>query len=73
MTTAILTQSVQTDSNAASLMAQGIPTQAAIELSQAIAAHRTHGRRPNAQVQALTQTYSQGIRRAVVVPRGFMG
>lgn len=72
MATAILTQTVQSDSNAASLMEQGIPVQQAIDISNAIQAHRTYGHRPNSQVQALTQQYSQGIRRAVVLPRGFM-
>ncbi len=68
---AILTQTAQTDSNATSLMAQGIPTQAAIDLSNAITAHRTQGHRPSAQVQALAQIYGPGIRQAVVLPRGF--
>ena len=68
---AILTQTVQTETNANQLMAQGIPTQHAIDLSEAIAAHRASGRRPSAQVKALVQTYGPGIRQAVVLPRGF--
>lgn len=69
---AILTESVQTDRNATSLMAQGIPTQAAIDLSHAITALRVKGHRPSPQVQALVQLYGQGIRKALVLPRGFV-
>ncbi|NJN31717.1 MAG: hypothetical protein HC824_15805 [Synechococcales cyanobacterium RM1_1_8] len=70
-TPAILTDTVQTENNANQLMAQGIPTQHAIDLSEAIAAHRASGRRPSRKVKALVKTYGQGIRQAIVLPRGF--